>query len=75
MNNVYKTIIFLVLKKEKRKRILPLPHIQISWKNGIIKPESRQEPNYTWFCGSNEFGVYVKDKLATRRISEELNTI
>lgn len=63
LNNIYKAIMFLVLKKKREEKedftSTTFTNLQEEWD---MQPESRQEPDYTWFCGINELREYIKDK-------------
>lgn len=67
-NNTCKTIIFLILKREEQENFTSATHTNFLEDWGI-RQESRQEPNYTRFCGINEkFRVYIKEKMSHKRV-------
>lgn len=66
--NTYITIVFLVLKIERKEKEDFTSTTQTNFlEEWGIKTESRQETNYTSLCGINEFRVYIKDKMSYRR--------
>lgn len=68
-NNTYKTIIVLILKREKGEREFYLCYVYEfpGWLG--YKARKQAGANYTRLCGINEkFRVYIKRKMSHKRV-------